>query len=130
MALDFSKFTREAVNVALDHAVEKRGEDFVYDTDELFPDEGDYRSCRYADDDGNPSCIVGEVIYEIDPELFKEIAEDFNTDRFRVIVATSQRINLLGSAARLTSLFHELDEAQRKQDTGVAWGQVREEVKR
>ena len=26
MALDFSKFTREAVNVALDHAVEKRGE--------------------------------------------------------------------------------------------------------
>lgn len=130
MALDFSKFTREAVNVALDHAVEKRGEDFVYDAKGLFPEDGDYVACRYADGDGNPSCIVGEVIYEIDPELFKEIAEDFNFEGFRVIVATSQRINLLGSAAQLPSLFHELDDAQRKQDSGATWGQVREEVGR
>ena len=126
MALDFSKFTREAVNVALDHAVEKRGEDFVYDAKGLFPEDGNYVACRYADGDGNPSCIVGEVIYEIDPGLFKEVAEKWNSAAFRVIVSTS----LPGSAARLTSLFHELDEAQRKQDTGVAWGQVREEVKR
>ena len=49
MALDFSKFTREAVNVALDHAVEKRGEDFVYDAKGLFPEDGDYsRSLREA----------------------------------------------------------------------------------
>ena len=126
MALDFSKFTREAVNVALDHAVEKRGEDFVYDAKGLFPEDGNYVACRYADGDGNPSCIVGEVIYEIDPGLFKEVAEKWNSAAFRVIVSTS----LPGSAARLTSLFHELDEAQRKQDTGVAWGQAREEVKR
>ena len=126
MALDFSKFTREAVNVALDHAVEKRGEDFVYDAKGLFPEDGNYVACRYADGDGNPSCIVGEVIYEIDPGLFKEVAEKWNSAAFRVIVSTS----LPGSAARLTSLFHELNDAQRKQDSGATWGQAREEVKR
>lgn len=130
MALDFSKFTREAVNVALDHAVEKRGEDFVYDADKLFPDGSHHNSCRYADYDGNPSCIVGEVIHEIDPELFKEIAEYFNIEGFQVIVAMGLRMNLPGSAARLPSLFHELDEAQRRQDAGATWGQARREVKR
>lgn len=62
------KFTKDAVIAALEEIVKEKGEDYVYPQAEKF------LPCVYAVD-GEPSCIVGQVIAKIDPDLLKEVAE-------------------------------------------------------
>lgn len=39
-------------------------------------DNGYAGACTYSNADGTPSCLVGHVVYRIDPEFFKELAAD------------------------------------------------------
>ena len=61
-----TEITVDVVLETLDSIVEEYGEDYEYDAYAN-------RGCFYVGADGGPSCIVGHVLYRLDPELFKEI---------------------------------------------------------
>lgn len=63
------RFTKEQALEALRKAVKLKGEDYVYPEEEKF-----MSSCRYATDEGKPSCIVGHVVNILDPEAFAHLA--------------------------------------------------------
>lgn len=58
-------FTLDEVLDAARAVVDEVGRDYIYDS----------RDCRYANDDGSPSCLVGHVIHRLDPEAFAKIAD-------------------------------------------------------
>ena len=63
--------TRDQLLTAFQNAVDLKGEDYVY---RPFKVASGSIECVYAKD-GEPSCIVGYAINELDPEAFKKVAE-------------------------------------------------------
>lgn len=59
-------YTNAEINAALKAAVEEKGEDYTYPSTLM--------GCFYQES-GQPSCIVGHVLYSLDPEMFQRVAE-------------------------------------------------------
>lgn len=70
----------------------------------------------YADDDGNPSCIVGYVLVDLDPEAFEDAhRREENSFSPNYGSIAPERVS---PAAQL------LDMAQDLQDAGFTWGRA------
>lgn len=57
-------FTNDEVIESMKRAVAQKGADYVYP----------YENCNYSQDN-HPACIVGHVLYDIDPEAYQDAAE-------------------------------------------------------
>lgn len=102
-------YTNAEINAALKAAVEEKGESYTYPAR--------IGGCFY-EDGGQPSCIVGHVLYNLDPEMFQRVAE------WEAVTKNTRFTN----AARYLSLpFHKdqvaaLQKAQDAQDNQWSWG--------
>lgn len=69
-------FTFEQVLEATRAIVDERGHDFIYQQVVRYhePLGREIPQCVYADDEGQPSCLVGHVIHRLDPEAFETLA--------------------------------------------------------
>lgn len=63
------KLTLSAVHESLKKAVEQRGLDYIY----VSP--SPVGNCMYSTKDGAPSCIVGMVLADLDPETFAAVKD-------------------------------------------------------
>lgn len=110
--------------ILLRAAVEKRGEDYVFPSD--LDHRGESGACRYVTGDGLPACIVGEVLYAIDPaivpghdtfmdagDLFGELM--FDGDEFEEREGPKFELDLKSQTL--------LEKAQRAQDSDLPWGE-------
>lgn len=110
-------YTNVQINAALKKALEDRGEGYVYPESEKVSG-----VCMYATADGAPSCIVGYVLNELDPEKFAEVAK---WERKKVTGDTT-----VDDAWRELGLdlyrdqVEALEAAQIAQDNGKPWGQA------
>lgn len=111
-------FTLEQVLEATRTLVEEKGEDFVYSPVDGFAG-GD---CVYAVD-GNPSCLVGHVIFRLDAEAFKHLAE---LERERGSVAAADLVGggYLRQSFWTSDAAMAMQEAQATQDEGLPWGRA------
>lgn len=107
-------FTLDQVLDAAREAVNEKGSDYIYKR------VGD--GCTYSDTEGNPSCLVGHVIFKLDPEAFKKLAreeldahESNNVDdlEFNEWIPVNFWTNDALKAMRF---------AQDRQDAGEIWG--------
>lgn len=107
-------YLNKDISAALKKALEVKGQDYVYDNN---------GQCVYAIG-GEPSCIVGHVLKEIDPEAFERVVE-FERDNDQNRGDTS----LFGVADALKLPFEKdqlkaLAKVQQEQDNGMPWGVV------
>ena len=119
-------FRVEETLAALKEAVAERGEDYVYQGDPLSLNE----ACSYSTVAGAPSCIVGEVLARLTPDIFKSIHEyewygeedgkfDLHEQCFGAMVKGSAgNIDMPFGADAINLLFR----AQTAQDYGASWG--------
>lgn len=111
---------RDIVSRTLAEIVADNGEDYVYPRAAI----GDaFGSCVYAEDLEHPSCIVGHLIYRIDPDTFQQIAESDSANHEGVsgIVSEYGDYNF-GTVDEDVSLLDALTNLQDQQDTGSTWG--------
>lgn len=111
-------YTNEQINEAIKAALAEKGEDYVYER----VGEGAKQGCYYAVD-GAPSCLVGNVLNRLDPEMFAQVIE-YETD-----TPEYQDTGFEDVAEYLRLPFHEdqvaaLKDAQVKQDQGKTWGEA------
>ena len=123
--------TLDNVIPLLEKAVKIKGEDYVY-----VPPGGEFSTCRYSDFEGNPSCIVGYVIANAEPELYAEIVEFERRegDSFGVYelgaanddYASDDLAPLANKAQQVISeeALAVLNRAQSVQDTSNSWGRA------
>ncbi len=123
-------FTREAVLKTLADIVDEYGADHVY--------EYSNSQCYYSDADGNPSCIVGHVIYRLDPETFARIYAWENGENGDYGERTSCAVRSLGnegfelgweSEREAASIIDALGHGQATQDLGGTWGEAEDTVR-
>jgi len=106
--------TVEQARAALTQAVEQRGADYVYNMVN--------GTCVY--NDNGPSCIVGQAVYNIDPELFNRLAEEESERR-----GNDGDGLVVGGIESLEFDFvakQALGEAQHAQDNRKSWGEALE----
>lgn len=106
------KFSDKQVYEAAVKAVEARGEDYVYPKAD--------GSCVYGVN-GEPSCLVGQIVYNLDPDLF--VALETEDVRRRRDAEDTDASNM----PLLRKLFTKkqvevLTRSQRYQDQGYWWG--------
>jgi hypothetical protein len=134
--------TYERAKQALLEAVAEKGESYIYEPPII---NGEPTDCVYStppEAEQEPSCIVGHVIYKLDPERFREIAEDeWKYDEADPEYGeggdawSPQTDSVNGLAATYGDLFDEraeilLSKAQYRQDRGRAWGDaVKESIR-
>jgi len=70
-------------------------------------------SCVYATPDGKPACLIGHVIYRLDPEKLPPYDTPSET--------ASDVMSELFPEATNDALCYALDEAQGTQDLGGSW---------
>lgn len=110
--------TAEKALEALEAVVAERGEDTEYWRD-IEPDRGPMAAnCRYADEDGSPLCLIGEVLHRFD--LLKYISETWNETPFNILLVPALRKAVSPKAWKI------LSQAQFEQDMGAPWGQALE----
>lgn len=91
-------------------------EDFVYRQPQ----------CRYADESGNPSCVVGHAVNQLDPEVFAVIRQtEVNLGRSPSIGYSNEfrEGEILGISNDGLLI---LQAAQAAQDGGETWGDALE----
>lgn len=113
-----TKFTKAQILEAAEHAVEKMGADYVYPRSQ--PNSPDYGDCVYAEPDGSPSCIVGHIVAELDPESFALITELRGGDR----IFPADRLWESGFETHSEVAVDALVNAQEAQDNGETWGEA------
>ena len=107
------KLTRSVVLETLEEIVAENGEDYVY------PLANTAASCQYANPDGTPSCIVGHLIYKLDPSVLDDIRTSpggYNIDG--VFSLQDGFIKIKDDP----SLLDALENLQNDQDMGKTWG--------
>ena len=118
-------FTLEDVMREMRKAVKLKGADYVYEKVPLSQEEvGNDAGCAYGDLDGNPSCLVGYVIYALDKEAFNLIHEreaDVG-ESFPVLDAVATLDRQVGSNSFSEDAIDALCRAQLRQDQGEPWG--------
>ena len=123
------KFTNEEVSAAVERAVALKGEDYVY---KRVAQGGGYSagpSCVYDNGDGTPSCIVGHVIADLEPDLFAKLGE-WEHDKQRGSEGTAARTLFRTFPSRFTSAqIAALGAAQAHQDSTLPWGAARDHFK-
>lgn len=115
-----SKITFARVSETLREVVAEKP-DYEYEG----PLGGEY--CAYTDADGTPSCIVGQVIFRLDPDALKEIHDhEWNQDGEFI---TSPAAHALDWATRNFTHAERkaLRAAQYVQDQGGTWAKALEE---
>lgn len=114
------KMTIEKTIEALKKAVAEKGEDYVYKENE------EIGWCLYSDrESGQPSCIVGHVLADLDPEAFARVrAWELRSARSAGVSTTIfQRVALPDiSPVDRPLILALLGDVQNQQDDGVAWG--------
>jgi hypothetical protein len=112
------RITKRDAKKAVDQAVAKRGEDYVYDM------AANGNHCVYVHE-GAPACIVGEVLAQhIDPaELHRLEGLPANTSPIRY--STIRRaLEELFDATLTPGAAAFLGDVQVEQDSGVSWGRA------
>lgn len=104
------RLTYEQTLALLREVIAEKGEDFVY---EPFVDEDGFSMCRYVDR-GQPSCLVGHVLYRAGISLTELVGVEDTTP-------TSGGPWEEWGTARAIDL---LSAVQEKQDGHVAWGEA------
>lgn len=105
----------DAVSEVLHKVVEGR-EGYVY--------ERVNGSCRYADTDGAPSCIVGHVVAALAPETYNALHE--YEKRTSMSVAAGALAGWHGGTLDVEDrVIQALGAAQTVQDEGAPWGYAR-----
>lgn len=126
--------TLESARKALREAVVKRGADYIYRSP------GHEPTCYYVHNDGQPGCIVGEVLvsHGMSPhDLLTQIGHAGNTQRFGALIKETQYSSLsreLGPVLTMTpgslrdvvdidpEALRLLTTVQTHQDRGMPWG--------
>ena len=106
--------TLEDAKRALHEAVEEKGADYVYPRAGL--------TCTYAEADGSPSCIVGHVLYKLDPKVYEAVALIESTEESFSVGEIETTIDKDVFADR--DVIHFLGAAQARQDHGATWGEA------
>lgn len=118
-------FTNEEVAEAVQMAVEEKGESYIYDEQNLHS-ETYSMECVYANADDEPSCIVGHVLYALNPEAFKRVVEferDGEANRGDTSFnAVADNVETGLTTEQVAALFC----AQASQDGGNQWGTARD----
>ena len=107
--ITFANLTPETFLTLLKRAVDKRGEDYVYPYHQRY---GGLCCYSYA---GEPSCIIGEVIHSIDPDMLP--SED-------LIVGARPLLVRLGVTNEIVLIA--AGKAQSLQDNDCPWGEAYE----
>lgn len=94
--------------------VEEYGEDYKYE--KLDYVQG---GCAYADSDGNPSCIVGQIFYLEDKEIFNYLRD--KEDKYGFSYAIEEEYGYLIKHGIDEGIIRFLDKLQKAQDNGTAW---------
>lgn len=90
---------------------------YTYKTPERF---GRY-GCWYADEEGNPSCLVGHVIQRLDPEAFQQLVEfEEREQRSEAAISIPELIPDLKSLMTRDG-WQAMQAAQNSQDEGYSW---------
>ena len=119
-------FTAEEALAALKEAVAERGAGYVYEYEPL----SNSATCSYSTIAGAPSCIVGEVLARLTPDIFQSIHEyEWYNEENGKFDLHEQSFGLLvkGSAGRMEMPFSDdaiglLYRVQALQDMDSAWG--------
>lgn len=119
---------RTRVREAFSRALTEKGADYVYPgsckgpADPLSPK----ASCQYASHDGTPSCIIGHVFADLDPEFFRNLAR-VEADSGSMEVGDTLVGGLVPQTAISDAicadaeLVDAMELAQRVQDFGAPW---------
>lgn len=119
-------FTVEETLAALKEAVAERGENYVYEADPL----SNSGACSYSTVAGAPSCIVGEVLARLTPDIFKSIHDyEWYGEEDGLFNLREQSIDskMKIDTGRTEIPFKDdaiglLYRAQAMQDSGLSWG--------
>lgn len=114
------RFGLADVLTAMRKIVKREGEGYVYDNDRGSEDKG----CYYATTNNAPSCLIGHVIYALDPEQFIAIAirEDERNESTQALDLT--RDGWIPRDFWSPDAESAAQEAQRVQDLGQTWGEA------
>lgn len=124
--MEMKELTADEVRAALQRAVDFKGADYVYRGPR-----GSGGSCWYANPNGTPSCIVGHVFADIDPEFYARLRK---MEQDTGLSATVETI-FAGDDPEKWGLHpprigadvtEALSRAQAIQDTGRTWGDALE----
>lgn len=113
--------TLEETKAKLEALVEKLGPDTVYE----IPDGS--TTCVYSTAEGAPSCLVGQLIHEVSPEILEEIHSEEWEDGVNILEMDVDTLAL--RYPRVDALFDAdakvyLNTVQYLQDKGVTWGEA------
>lgn len=121
-----SNYTFDDVKRVLHEVIDERPQ-YVYE----YPEGAD--ECTYSDGKGGASCLIGQVIQRLDPEEFKQIAENEwgHTERWNDDIEADEElwapvqilaVNDLRWAQQFTEIERQaLYEAQDRQDRHNTW---------
>lgn len=116
-------FDEQKIKVGLQEVIAEKGEDYVY------PRAGRGSTgdgCRYFENDGSPSCIVGHLLAKrgvtYDALLTLKFGAEMNESTSASGLVGARVIDLDPSQADLLREF--LVDVQALQDMGVAWGKA------
>ena len=121
-------FTVEETLAALKEAVAERGENYTYEADPLSLSE----ACSYSTIAGESSCIVGNVLKRLTPDIFESIHEYewYGEEDGRLCLheqSIHPKMTVLNNRIELPFDFEALELlafAQNAQDKGLPWGIV------
>lgn len=122
-----TKFNRDNVLSTLASIVDEYGADHVY--------ERAGAACYYSNEDGTPSCIVGHIIYRLEPDVFQQIhgwewADGEYPDSCAVFNLGDEGFELdYESEAEAEFLIGALGQGQGAQDSGRAWGEAEDTIR-
>lgn len=117
---EMAEYTFDQVRRAVEKAVSDRGHDYVYQKPL------DSEVCLYVERNGEPGCIVGQMAYNISPDLFAKFKESESENG-------PFGVSEVGKWGRLGDLFDHpsaryLRTAQTEQDHGAPWGSALKEA--
>lgn len=115
-------FTLDDFTAAMEKAVADRGNDYVYPREK--PGWLHEKQCVYSTQDGEPACIIGQALYNIDPSLMPDYEESQQEDAGAEYILESRREHFSGSEADFGLLLRSAHKAQVSQDNGDSWGRA------
>lgn len=120
--------SKDNVIELLERAVEEKGADYVD------PNAADH-VCEYADEQGNPLCIVGHVLSYLGEPLKPTVHEDYDGEQYTTLWGTGMDATeaIINPSAfgvdDYDVVASVLSNAQRVQDRAGTWGEALEAAK-
>lgn len=108
-----TKFTLEQVRDGIKQALEQRGDGYIYQ-----PRHGD---CVYSHE-GKPDCLVGQVIYNLDLDLFDQLVAEERERRMSGLGGGVVNMMATITANVPSEVVTALKVTQSAQDLGATWG--------